>query len=118
MKYMCIPGPTTNVGSFSYILQDIYNNPVASGPIDPYGSDQCIPLPLNVVSPATQLIVTISQTKDGQPPRNVVLDLRGCYISPVSEQYRLFFLLNTTKELDNSFFLSYPRCPHHHHLFR
>lgn len=82
--YICIPGPTTNVGSFSYTLRNIYNNPVASGSINAYGSDQCVPRPLNIMNPATQIDITISQTKDGQPPRNIILDLQGCYLSPVS----------------------------------
>jgi hypothetical protein len=86
MLYMCIPGPTTNVGSFSYILQDIYNNHVGSGTINPYGSDRCVPRPLNVMNLVSQLFITISQTKDGQPPRNVVLDLQGCYVLTVSRK--------------------------------
>src|ERR1700728_1416019 len=89
MMYMCIPGFTTNVGLFSYTLQDIYNNPVASGFVNPYGSDQCIPRPLNIPNPVTQLVITISQTKDGQPPRNVILDLQGCYVSAVSRKHYL-----------------------------
>jgi len=84
MMYMCITSSTSNVGLFSYTLQNIYNNPVASDLVNSYGSDRCFPRPLNVVNPATQLIITISQTNDGQPPRNVVLDLQGCYVSPVS----------------------------------
>lgn len=87
MMSMCALGATSNVASFTYILQDAYNNLVASGFIDRYGSDQCVPRPLNIMSQATQLIITISQTTDGQPSRNVVLDLQGCYISTVSSIY-------------------------------
>ena len=87
MISMCALGSTTNVASFTYVLQDAYNNPVASGPISRYGSDQCIPRPLNILNPATQLTLTISQTIDEQSPRNVVLDLQGCYISTVSSKY-------------------------------
>jgi hypothetical protein len=99
MMYMCISGPATNVRSFSYTLQDIYNNPVASGSINPYGSDQCAPRPLNVVNPVTQLFITISQTNDGQPPRNVVLDLQGCNVSTVSGKYPLLFFLKDNKKI-------------------
>jgi hypothetical protein len=84
MIYMCIMGSNTNVGLFSYTLQNNYDTPVASGPVYPYGPDQCVPRPLNIENSATQLMITISQTKDGQPPRNVVLDLQGCYMSTVS----------------------------------
>jgi hypothetical protein len=99
MMYMCITGPGTNVGSFSYTLQDIYNNPVASGPVNLIGSNQCVPRPLDIASSATQLVITISQTTNGQPPRNVVLDLQGCYVSTVSRKYQLLFSLNNNKRI-------------------
>lgn len=99
MMYMCIPGPTTNVGSFSYALQDTYNNPVASGTINPYGSDQCVPRPLNIMNPVTQLFITISETKDGQPPRNVVLDLQGCNVLTVSGKYPLLLSLKDNEKI-------------------
>jgi hypothetical protein len=99
MMYMCIPGFTTNVELFSYTLQDIHNNPVASGPISSNGSDQCVPRPLNVANPATQLVITISQTKDGQPPHNVVLDLQGCYVSTVSRKHQLLFSLKDNERI-------------------
>ena len=83
IMYMCIPGSTTNVVLFTYTLKDAYNNSIASGDIRPQGLDRCIPRPLNMANPATQLIITILQTFDGQPPYRVVFDLQGYYISTV-----------------------------------
>jgi hypothetical protein len=63
--------------------------------------DQCNPRSLNIISPATQLVITISQTFDGQPPYRVVLDLQGYYISTVSRKHPL--LIET---IINLFFFS------------
>jgi hypothetical protein len=106
IMYMCIPGSTTNVASFTYTLQDVYNNPVASGTINSYGLDQCTPHPLNIVSPATQLTIKISQTIDGQTPYRVVLDIQGCYISTVSRKHHLLVALYDNETNIHLFFFS------------
>ena len=79
IMYMCITGSPTNVEAFSYNLQDNYNNSVASGFVNSVQPNQCVPRPLNIESFPTRLIITILQTNDEQPPRNVILDLQGCY---------------------------------------
>ena len=88
IMYMCIPGSTSNVLAFTYALKDAYSNLVATGEVKSYGMNQCSPRPLNILSPATLLIITISQTLDGQPPNRVVLDLQGCFISTVNTNYQ------------------------------
>jgi hypothetical protein len=105
IMYICIPGSTTNAASFTYTLKDAYNNLVASGAIALNGMDQCNPRSLNIISPATQLVITISQTFDGQPPYRVVLDLQGYYISTVSRKHHLLI-----KTIINLFFFLSDTC--------
>jgi hypothetical protein len=120
MMHMCIPSSTTNVGLFSYTLKDIYNNPISTGVINLYETDGCIPPPLNIAITITQLIITISQTKDGQSPRNVVLDLQGSHVPTVSRKYPfvVFLIKDYQKNLITHFFLRYLRCQHNHHSLR
>ncbi|UJR30107.1 hypothetical protein I4U23_017648 [Adineta vaga] len=63
---------------------NMYNDIIGDGLVNFYESNVCFPGDINMIDPLTHIIITILKTKDQQPPRNVQLDLQGCYISSIS----------------------------------
>jgi hypothetical protein len=84
LKYICITGTLTNVNKFSYVLIDSNQNNIGQGVVTQLSSDQCTPRPLPSAELANQVIITIDQTTDGQPPRNIAIEMQACYYLAVS----------------------------------
>jgi hypothetical protein len=97
LKYICITGASTNVNKFSYLILDINQKNIGQGTVTRLTSDQCTPRPLPTAELANQLIITIDQTTDGQPPRNIMIDVQGCSLLSVS--LNMTFLLKNKIEL-------------------
>ena len=84
LKYICIIGEFTNVNKFSYLILDINGQNIGQGVINRLTLDQCTPRPLPTAELANKVIITIEGTTDGQPPRNMMIDIQGCSLLPVS----------------------------------
>jgi hypothetical protein len=91
LKYICITGASTNVNKFSYLILDINQRNIGQGIVNRLTSDQCTPRPLPTAELTNKVIITIEETTDGQPPRNIMIDVQGCYLLPVSSN--MTFLL-------------------------
>jgi hypothetical protein len=90
LKYICVTGTLTNVNKFSYVLLDSNQQNVGQGIVTQLTSDQCTPRPLPTADFANQVVITIDQTTDGQPPRNIVIDMQACYLLSVSVNMNFF----------------------------
>lgn len=90
LKYICFTGTLTNVNKFSYVLLDSNQQNVGQGIVTQLTSDQCTPRPLPTADLANQVVITIDQTTDGQPPRNIVIDMQACYLLSVSVNMNFF----------------------------
>ena len=87
LKYICITGAATNVNKFSYLILDINGKNIGQGVVNRLAAEQCSPRPLPTAEIADKVIITIEETTDGQPPRNVVIDLQGCSVLPVGSNH-------------------------------
>ncbi len=90
IKYICIIGTLTNVNTFSYVITDINQTIVGQGIVTRLTSDQCTPRPLPTADLASQVDITIDETIDGQPPRNIVIDMQACLLLSVSSNMKFF----------------------------
>ena len=84
LRSVCIIGTDTNVNKFSYVISDIDQNDIGQGVITQLTADQCSPRPLPTTDLASQVVITIEETIDGQPPRNIMIDIQSCSSSSVS----------------------------------
>jgi hypothetical protein len=84
IKYICITSMFTNVNKLSYVLLDNNEQNVGQGVVTQLTPDQCIPRPLPTAELTNQVVITIEETTDRQPPRNVVLDMQACFSIAVS----------------------------------
>ena len=91
LKYICITGTQSNVNRFSYMILDIDQNDIGQGVITRLEAKQCTPRPLPSVELASQLVITIEETTDGQPPRDIRIDMQGCFSLSVSSITILLF---------------------------
>ncbi len=87
LKYICIIGESTNVNKFSYLILDINEQNIGQGIVDRLTPDQCTPRPLPTAELAYKVNITIEGTIDGQPPRNVMIDIQGCFLLSVRSNY-------------------------------
>lgn len=80
--YICPADWKTNIDLFSYKIQSLDNSTSESNFISINEQNQCEPNRLQTNISTRKLIIEIVQTKDQQTPRQVVLDILGCYVSP------------------------------------
>lgn len=91
LRYICIAGTQSNVNRFSYMILDIDQNNIGQGVITRLTAKQCTPRPLPTVELASQLVITIEETTDGRPPRDIRIDIQGCFSLSVSSIIILLF---------------------------
>jgi hypothetical protein len=114
IKYICITGLFANVNNFSYVLLDINQQNVGQGTVTRLTPDQCTPRPLPTAELANQVIITIDQTNDGQPPKNIVIDMQACFLLSVSLNMNL---ITSSYKLCSIFLLSHLQLHLNYHCF-
>lgn len=81
LRSICITGRDNNVNKFTYMISDIDQNDIGQGVITRLTADQCTPQPPLTTELASQVVITIEETTDGQPPRNIMIDIQSCFSS-------------------------------------
>jgi hypothetical protein len=104
LRYICLAGTQSNVNRFSYMIFDIDQNIIGEGVITRLTAKECTPRPIPTVELASQLVITIDETTDGQPPRDIRIDIQSCL--SVSVSTIISFLFESVSTLLSS---------HHHH---
>lgn len=93
----------SNVNKFSYVMSNVNRENVGVGSVTQLTPDQCLPRPLPTAEFVNQVVIIIEETTDGQPPRNLMIDMQGCVSLSVSSNMICLFKRNHMSHILFSF---------------